>query len=202
VSELDDGVRRYYAAKFAAHGPTASGVDWNSEASQVLRFRQLLRIADGLESFSLVDFGCGYGALADYLDRVGVDCSYAGYDLSLPMIEHARMSHRTRTFTAQREQISPADVSVASGIFNVKQDVPNDIWSEHALQTIDDLASLGVRGFAFNMLTSYADAERKRSDLYYADPREIFDHCQQHHSRNVAILHDYGLYEFTVLVRR
>jgi hypothetical protein len=30
----------------------------------------------------------------------------------------------------------------------------------------------------------------------------IFDICKRKFSRNVALLHDYGLYEFTILVRK
>ena len=56
--------------------------------------------------------------------------------------------------------------------------------------------------FAFNVLTSYADPDRMRPDLYYADPCFLFDYCQRRYSRWVAILHDYGLYEFTVVVRK
>lgn len=41
-----------------------------------------------------------------------------------------------------------------------------------------------------------------KEHLYYADPAELFDHCKRNYSRNVALLHDYGLYEFTVLVRK
>jgi hypothetical protein len=59
-----------------------------------------------------------------------------------------------------------------------------------------------VHGFAFNCLTSYSDAERKRDYLYYADPCALFDLCKRRYSRNVALLHDYGLYEFTLLVRK
>jgi hypothetical protein len=66
--------------------------------------------------------------------------------------------------------------------------------------TIADLASLGTRGFAFNALTAYSDADRQRPDLYYADPLELFGHCRTF-SRFVALLHDYPLYEFTLLVR-
>jgi hypothetical protein len=38
--------------------------------------------------------------------------------------------------------------------------------------------------------------------LYYADPCAIFDLCKRRYSRNVALLHDYGLYEFTIVVRK
>ena len=41
-----------------------------------------------------------------------------------------------------------------------------------------------------------------RPDLYYADPCELFDRCKRRYSRNVALLHDYDLYEFTILVRK
>ena len=61
---------------------------------------------------------------------------------------------------------------------------------------------LGNRGFAFNMLTSYSDPDRMRSDLFYGDPRHFFDHAKRTFSKQVALLHDYGLYEFTILVRR
>jgi hypothetical protein len=69
------------------------------------------------------------------------------------------------------------------------------------LATISDLASLGSRGFAFNALTTYSDADRQRPDLYYADPLVCFDHCRRTFSRFVTLLHDYPLYEFTMLVR-
>jgi hypothetical protein len=41
-----------------------------------------------------------------------------------------------------------------------------------------------------------------REDLFYADPCELFDYCKTRFARNVALLHDYGLYEFTILVRK
>jgi len=30
----------------------------------------------------------------------------------------------------------------------------------------------------------------------------LFDYCKRTYSRDVALLHDYGLYEFTILVRK
>ena len=58
------------------------------------------------------------------------------------------------------------------------------------------------KGFAFNCLTSYSDRDKMRNDLYYADPSFLFDYCKKKYSKNVAILHDYDLYEFTVLIRK
>ena len=41
-----------------------------------------------------------------------------------------------------------------------------------------------------------------RLDLYYADPCALFDYCKRSFSRNVALLHDYEIYDFTLLVRK
>jgi hypothetical protein len=68
--------------------------------------------------------------------------------------------------------------------------------------TLDVLDRASIRGFAFNSLTAYSDADRMRPHLYYPDPCELFDLCKRRYSRNVALLHDYGLYEFTILVRK
>ena len=57
-------------------------------------------------------------------------------------------------------------------------------------------------GFAFNCLSNYSDEDKRRNDLFYADPCELFDHCKNSYSQNVTLLHDYGLYEFTILVRK
>ncbi len=40
-----------------------------------------------------------------------------------------------------------------------------------------------------------------RTDLYYGDPIFFFEHCRTTFGRHVALLHDYPLYEFTILVR-
>jgi SAM-dependent methyltransferase len=202
---LLDAVQRYYSQKITEHGPTARGVDWNSEASQELRFEQLLKVCDLDSTFTINDYGCGYGALAHYLDERGCRFRYTGFDISGRMVEQARElegdpeQHR---FVAAEGELERAEYTVASGIFNVRLDAGDEAWESHVLATLDRLDELSERGFAFNMLTSYSDPDRMRPDLYYADPRAIFDHCKRKYSRWVALLHDYGLYEFTILVRK
>lgn len=194
----------YYSGKFAEHGPTARGVDWNTEHSQFLRFEQLLRVVDqATEPFSIIDYGCGYGAMADFLRSKGYRFNYCGYDLSQSMIEHARSTHDSENkFVSDEADLPPADYAVASGVMNVKQLEEEAAWHDYCLHLIGRLAALSTRGFAFNMLTSYSDPERKRSDLYYGDPLAYFDYCKRKYARNVALLHDYGLYEFTMIVRK
>ena len=195
--------RQYYDAKLAEHGPTARGVDWNSEETQRLRFRELATLVKDDPDASVLDYGCGYGALRAYLRERGHRGRYVGFDISESMIDAARAGARDEAaqFVADRRALERVDYTLASGIFNVKQTAPDEAWRQYVFETIADLSALSARGFAFNALSRYSDPERRRPDLYYADPLELFDHCKRRISRFVSLLHDTPLYEFTLLVR-
>jgi len=202
---LLERVRDYYDAKLRTFGPTPAGVDWNSRESQEMRFRQLGRLWETDRAASILDYGCGYGALAHWLRAGGHTGEYVGFDVSAEMIREATTQDPALlacTFTCDRRSLAPSDFAVASGIFNVKMDTPAAQWHEYVLATIADLALLARRGFAFNALTAYSDRHKQRPDLYYADPRDLFDHCKRNYGPFVALLHDYPLYEFTLIVRR
>jgi SAM-dependent methyltransferase len=201
LGEID----RYYTGKLAAHGASAQGVDWNSPESQRLRFEQLARVCGAEAEVQVNDIGCGYGAFYDYLRSLGRRCDYLGVDISEAMIAKARALHAGQPgcrFLAGRRADRAADYTVASGIFSVRLSASDREWHAHLLGTLDEMDAGSRRGFAFNCLTRYSDAERMRADLFYADPCELFDRCKTRYSRNVALLHDYGLYEFTLLVRK
>ena len=204
-SELLSSVADYYSDKLKAYGRTAGGVDWSGEESQVLRFDQLCRIVDDFSSFSLNDIGCGYGALYEYLEAKAGGLHYTGVDISSDMVESAREYYAGRQnarFEVGDEPSQPADYSVASGIFNVRLSNSTEEWERHIEQTIEVLYRSSTRGFAFNYLTAYADEDKKQDYLHYAIPEDLFGLCKRKYSRNVALLHDYDLYEFTIMVRK
>jgi SAM-dependent methyltransferase len=201
---LLEKVSRYYSTKLAEHGPLPQGVDWNGEQSQRLRFEQLLRVCDVDRPFSLNDYGCGYGAMVTFLEQKGWDVDYGGCDVSADMIRSAEAIHPPGSkvrFEVASAPTQSADYTVASGILNVKLDASVEQWWTFVAEALDVMAARSLRGFAFNCLTSYSDPERLRETLFYADPCRVFDLCKRRYSRNVALLHDYGLYEFTMLVR-
>lgn len=198
-------VGEYYTGKVNAHGATASGVDWNSTDSQHLRFKELLEVCEDDGAFAINDYGCGYGALIDYMEGANLDFKYAGFDVSETMIDKARELHPNMSrdsFTSDESELAQSDYTVASGILNVKMDTPTEAWEEYVLATLDKLARLSTKGFSFNVLTSYSDPEYMRPDLYYADPCFLFDYCKTRYSKWVSLAHDYGLYEFTILVKK
>ncbi|MHB8656950.1 MAG: class I SAM-dependent methyltransferase [Solirubrobacteraceae bacterium] len=196
-------VADYYADRLREHGTSARGVDWSSESSQGARFSQLLRLVDGESNPRIIDWGCGYGALAQRLIAEQRSFLYTGFDVCTPMVVAARrlVTDPRCRFVASREELQPADFTVASGIFNVRIGTEEADWQRHVVHTLDQMVGLSRGGFAFNMLTRYADEPRMRDDLHYVDPGDYFRLCKERYSRNVALLHDYSLFEFTIIVR-
>jgi SAM-dependent methyltransferase len=196
-------VAAYYSGKLREYGPTPRGVDWRDRESQEARFAALLEIVD-CPGTSLVELGCGYGALYGYIKAAGLDLSYVGYDISDQMIEAATTAYPAAEF-ARLDAAEPpprrADYCVASGIFNVRFDIPDDAWLDYVLATTDLMAAIASRGFAFNCLTSHSDRDRQEARLYYADPGAILNRCISRYGRRISLRHGNPPYEFTVLVR-
>ncbi|MEO0371351.1 MAG: class I SAM-dependent methyltransferase [Pseudomonadota bacterium] len=203
-NDLLGQVAEYYDDKLSQHGTTARGVDWNGEDSQNLRFDQLARVIDREAGFSVNDLGCGYGAFQEYLAGQYEGFDYHGYDVSEQMIKAAttRLPQQNVHLACTATPDKQADYTVASGIFNVRMERADEEWQAYFKDTLDVMNHASTRGFAFNCLTAYSDADKMRDYLYYTSPTWAFDLCKTRYARNVALLHDYGLYEFTLIVRK
>jgi hypothetical protein len=202
---IETAVADYYSRALAVHGTTHRGVDWSSRDSQELRFATLLDGIDWSTKPTLLDYGCGWGALATHLDRLGVQCRYVGYDIAPRMIAAARLTcgeWRDRRFTADPHELEPAEHVIASGVFNVKLDTPHEAWERYVEETIAGLGALTRRRLAFNMLPSPSSPELGRDDLHYADPAAVVRYCAGAVGGTVALREGYGLWEFTVVVSR
>ncbi len=204
-TKLLDSVADYYSSKLAQYGNTPKGVDWNSQESQFLRFAQLSKIISKEDSFSISDLGCGYGVFLDYLQAYYKQFTYTGIDVSSDMVKAAVAQYNSKDnveFQVSDRPNKITDYCVASGIFNVRLNYSEAQWYDYIQTTLDILNESCSIGFSFNCLTSYSDNDKKRPDLYYADPCKLFDWCKKRYTRHVSLLHDYGLYEFTLLVRK
>ena len=205
-ASLLEEVKAFNEDQFLQHGETPQGVGWNSVEAQVTRFEQVLKVIQrqGEEVISLNDVGCGYGALLDYLPDQGQSLDYRGYEVSERTLAQAKRLHPESSQRVFRpmEAITPADYLISSGVFGLRFSHPEEYWHGYVLDTLELFHENSRRGFSFNMLTSYSDADKRRDELHYADPCAIFDHCKRKFSRNVALYHDYSLYDFTIVVRK
>lgn len=207
IKETQKKLDEYFTQKLETHGAIAKGVDYNSDEAQAIRFAELVRVIDPSKPFSLIDYGSGYGAMFDFLRQRNLDFEYYGVDVIEKMVIAGREKHKELPnvhFTTDEKELPVADYLVAAGIFNIKLESPYDEWQDFVLETLPRMNALCSKGFSFNMLTKYSDEDRmaERPDLFYGDPLLFFDFCKRNFSRNVALLHDYDLFDFTIIVRK
>ncbi len=207
IEETQKKLNRYFAEKLDTYGATPKGVDYNGPDAQALRFEQLVKVINPSQKFTVIDYGSGYGAMFDFLYKKGWDFEYYGIDLIEKMVLSGRETHKdfpNAHFTSDEKEVPAVDYLLAGAIFNIKMEAPYEEWQKFTLQTLRNMDALCSKGFSFNMLTKYSDADRmaERPDLFYGDPLFFFDFCKRNFSRNVALLHDYGLYDFTIIVRK
>jgi len=206
-SNLLNEIASYYKGKLAVYGDTPKGVDWNGEEGQTIRFKQLCKVIlhEERDFFTINDLGCGYGALLDYMKDYYHNFKYFGADICSQMIDTAKNRHLLNSsseFINTEKLHHLTDYSLASGIFNVRHERTDEEWISYLHNTLNILHENCSHGFAFNCLTLYSEKEKKNDNLYYADPCQLFDFCKKNYSKQVALLHDYGLYEFTIIVRK
>ena len=196
-----------YTTNLAEHGVTSASVGWPDAAKQRLRFEKLAYVIDAdapAGPVSVNDWGCGYGAMFGFLAaRPGLELErYHGYDLSRGMLDAARreVDDPRAEWHHGGEVTEDADYTFVSGTFNVRMQASEAEWGAWVRERLAALWSRSRRGLAFNLLTSYVDW--RKEDLYYADPAELFGYCKRELSPQVTLLHDYPLFEWTMVVLR
>ncbi len=198
----------FYSKQLKSFGNSSQGMGWKNDLAQLVRFAQLAKVIHTNNNFSINDLGCGAGRFFTYLlSEKYHPHSYQGYDILDEMIRMAQRSlmpdpRVTLTRIISASNMTVSDYTVASGIFNVKYEAEESEWLQHVLSTIESMDTRSRLGFAFNHLTKYSDEEYRQPYLYYADPLFLFDYCKKNFSKNVALLHDYGQYDFTIIVRK
>lgn len=197
-------VKALYDSNIEEFGLDAKSVGWGTKEKQYLRFKKLLEVVENKdEPFSINELGCGYGELVKFMEEEQFAFSkYRGYDISEKMI-HAAQQYisNTKTELLVQDKVSKAaDYTVTSGIFNVMFDEEKSQWIDYIKRTLNQMFEHSRKGIAFNLLTKYVDFESP--NLYYADPSDFFDFCKRELSKKVTLLHDYPLYEWTIIVRK
>ena len=198
-----DKVSNFYKKNFNDYGDSFKSVGWGDTNSQYLRFHKL---TDGLirEGSSVLDYGCGLGHFVDYLDSLHLKkYQYVGVDICDSFIEHAMQKYQAKKninfyhgdITQNSLSNFDFDIAIASGVFSLKQD---NIKS-YTFHTLSRMFGLVNESVSVNFLTKYCDYELKKN--IHHDPSEILKEAFKITS-NLRLLHDYEIYEFTLILNK
>jgi SAM-dependent methyltransferase len=198
-------ISKVFGHRIRTFGDVPAGVLWKNRKGQKLRFEVLAGILDDLPPSAPVtinDFGCGYGAMYDFLRDLPTmaKITYSGYDISKEMVNTAsqRNNDRRATFIKASRIDTPADFTFVSGTFNLNLDVDDGPWNTYVKSTLNQLWVMSNKGLAFNMLDK--NHPNQEIGLFYANAEEYIDFCRTL-SPDVTIIDNYPLDEWTIFIR-
>jgi len=137
-----------------AHGAGFRATLWGSEAAQHVRFDVMLEMA-AFEATSVVDVGCGDGALALHCAARGVTLrAYTGLDAVAEMIERAAArAPRWCTFVTADVLRTPDAMAIAGADWIVFSGTLNTLDQHVAWELLDKAFAYAARGIVFNFLS-------------------------------------------------
>lgn len=196
-----------YERRLRRYGTTAQGVFWRNDEWQRRRYDILARIFDDdalKGGITIHDFGCGYGALFDYLaDHPVMRASrYIGTDMSDAMIEAAEKSITDPRASFRRHLWAEdmVDYTIVSGTFNMLMDADAAEWRDYVEVSLKRLWRTSRRGLAFNMLNSLS--EGKFAGLYYVPPENMLAFARAEMDPAAELSIDTPMPDFTIFARR
>lgn len=201
----EERIAAVYRNLFQQHGASPQGLRWDNEFQQLLRLKILLGIAD-ISNTKILDFGCGYGPLIDYLKQQNINVDYTGIDIVDEFLVFGRATHPDCRFCQQQDiENETFDYIFLSGMFTAVRDNNRKFWQD----TIRWCFSRANKGIAFNMWSIYAD--KHIPERYYEDPGEVFRFVKQEldFSCGITIRNDYitkqdcfSSHDFTVYLHK
>jgi SAM-dependent methyltransferase len=169
LSSPPDETTRWYAENVRQYGYDHRGLGFGRKASQERRFEALLRLGD-FDGRRLLDVGCGFGDLLEFLHQRGIHPVYTGLDVCVPMIERCihRYGEGTHRFVVAdvlaHEPDAPYDYVVASGLFGFEAPGAR----ERIRPTLERMFAWCTRGTAANFLS--ARSPRPAANRIYVEP--------------------------------
>lgn len=194
----------HYQSLLKKYGPSAEAVQWSDTETQFKRFDILTGITENLGS--VLDVGCGLGALYFYMRDKGYTGKYHGIDIVPEFVNLTlnamREDDNASASIVEAGQSLPKgyDWVILSGVFNNRVDDNRKFM----LSTIKEMFNVARKGISFNAMSSHVEYQTK--DLFHIDPTEIFDYCKSNLGGHPVLRHDYSLrpggfpFEFSVYV--
>ena len=191
-----ENVKKQYQEAFNRYGNSLDAV-FIPKGRQLERFISLLTYVRK-ESFSILDYGCGLGQMANYIKQTFPKASYHGVDIVEEFISENKAKYDHGNFDIVRDCYDIKenyDVITAAGVFNLLyvQDKMN-----HQKIVYDNLSHLFSKTndvLSVNFMTDEVDFIQEGA--FHQNVNELYCFAKDKLTKRIAIDESYMPYEFT-----
>jgi len=192
-----DGIVAVYREAFAKYGRSEEALLW-SKNKQAVRFAALCRhIPNHLAS--CLDYGCGFGDLATWLERHRPALGYVGADVVPDFIASNTAHFPDKTFlnvTHSGDVTKPFDHIVCSGVFNLDPaNNPMRHW-QHIQHTIADL--FGKTRISLHIDFLAHDTDFRQPMAHHQDIHTLIQFVETRITRRYVLDRTYMPYEYCI----
>jgi SAM-dependent methyltransferase len=196
-----DFIRRY-EKRLEEYGYSPETLGWGVHGRQEVRFAVLAEFALQQPNSSVLDVGCGFCDLYEFLTKHEWRGHYTGVDVVPGLLSVARQRHpsldvRELDITDQSAELDEYDFVIASGIFNAA--LPSGTNASNAETALRRMFQHSRVATCVDFLSSYVDFQKPGA--YHTDPAWAFSTAKRL-TRSVLLRHDYMPYEFSVFLFR
>ena len=187
-----------YEKSFKKFGVTPSALGC-PKGRQNIRFKAFKKII--IKDTQLLDFGCGFGDLASYLEKNNFPVNYTGCDVMEKFIDVAKKkqpNHRFFNTQFGEELKEEFDIVICSGVFNFLYSKDKVEHFDLVKKTIKNLFSISRHSVIIDFLSGNVDFEA--DDSYHQKTSQLIDFCNKEVSRRYIIDHSYMPYEFLIQI--
>lgn len=195
-----DQVAVVFQDEFKKYGYSLDSLMWN-KGTQDAHFKVKFDIGN-LNKTRILDVGCGFGHMLDYLQAWNIDAQYTGVDICPEFIDVARQRHPKADFRLlnilETDIEETWDWVFLVGAFNYST-TDARLWWHYVQRMMKRMYDLCSQGVAADFLSSYVDF--KKENAFHIRPENVFSFAKTI-TRRVALRHDYMPYDFTVYLYR
>jgi SAM-dependent methyltransferase len=192
-----------YERRLVETGHSPETLGWGRLGRERVRFARMAEVIEEVDAESVLDVGCGFADLHDYLRERGWSGRYQGIDIVPGLLAEARRRDPdlaldeadAADFRSGEQELF--DVVVASGVFNARiASEPNQAHIERTVRRMFELSRIAVH---VDFLSTYVDFQHP--DAWHTDPAWALD-LARGLSRRFRLRHDYMPFEFAVVIYR
>lgn len=192
--------KKLYQEKFKKYGVAPQSLLWKTKGSAHQRFRQFWAEID-FTGKSVLDIGCGFGELGNFLTKRYERVSYTGMDIVPEFINEGKKKYPSLNLIIGNyldDRVDNRyDIVIASGILNSNYGDDN---IKIRTDAIEKMFALTNDVLAFNMLGGHPHPDNTDdSNVWYADSLEILKYSLSL-TRRVILRHHYHPKDFTIFM--